>query len=94
MWESGLIQSSSTTALQDCSSTGSYCHYLVISVPDLHHFDHFEADPGPAFLFDADPYPTFHSDVDPDPDLTFQFDAVLDSDPVTHFLPDLDPPVL
>jgi hypothetical protein len=92
MWESGLIQSSSTTTLQDCSSTGSFCHYLVISVPDPHHFDHFDADPDPALHFDADPDPNFHSDADPD--LTFQFDAVPDPDSVTHFFPDLDPPML
>jgi hypothetical protein len=84
MWESGLFQSSSTTTLQDRSSSGSDCHYLVMSVTDPHHFGDIDADPDPAF----------HSDIDPDPDPTFQIDADSNPDPITHFFPDLDPPLI
>jgi hypothetical protein len=41
---------------------------------------------------DADTVSTFHSDPDQDP--TFQLDADPDPDPTTHFLPDLNSPML
>jgi hypothetical protein len=53
---------------------------------------HFGPDPDPAYHFDADPDPTVHSITDPDPN--FQFDVDLDTDPTSHFFPDLDLPML
>ncbi len=44
-----------------------------------------------AFHFDADSYSTFHYDADPSGSY---FKINPDSDPTTHFFPDLDPPML